>query len=73
MHLIDYIQYSFQLEIYEDWKSETVSSQLTLYDLSIEDSGTYACHAPHAATQTIPVTVVHPGTGGGIESKIIYS
>lgn len=50
-----------KVEVYEDWRSGNVLSQLTLFDLVVEDSGSFACHAPHAVTQTIPVTILHPG------------
>ncbi|KAF2364549.1 Immunoglobulin V-set domain [Trinorchestia longiramus] len=51
-----------KVEIHESWREGLVTSQLTLYDLAVDDSGSFACHAPHAATDSIPVTVLREGT-----------
>ncbi|KAA0194991.1 hypothetical protein HAZT_HAZT006484 [Hyalella azteca] len=62
-----------KVEVHESWRGDLVVSQLTLYDLTIDDSGIFGCHAPHAAAQTIPVTVLRAGSTAYLESINKYA
>jgi len=54
-----------QMEIKERWLAERVESTLTLRPSRVEDGGLLSCHTPHAASATVPLTVV-AGTVHGL-------